>query len=520
MPKIRIIYESGEPERVIDFHFMGRRRPELHAALSAFARESGRFYLFDSVQFSPRVADAAEHRRRLADLVQRSRAFVVDVANADALDKTGGQVEFGPRYVEGAAGGAVLVGRAPATAAFAAQFGWPDAVLPLDENPATIRALVRALDEDPARCERIIMIQHGKLKYDGRKGVIAGLRLKLTQEEQEKIEKPLTTNPEAYEFYLRGRDVLFQYISHSFDDRDLGTAVKMFQEAIRLDPLFARAHYGLGRCYVHYGQGYGGQHYFHLAEEALQRALELDPDIPGAHLQMVYVYLYRGEKNKALATLADARREAPSDPTVFIIAGMLYRLNGLYDKALKQYDRLLELNPRDVVIASYNRGRLYTYRHEYEKAIAEFEKARAVEPEHPLVKAFLAMTYFNQDRIEECQTLLEEVLRDHPHFDAVQVPLAWCYSRRGWHDEARALITDRVKEVAAADHDVAVWLASLYAMENMRDEAIDWIRQAIKLGNENYPLYADNSRLDNLRCDLRFVDLMNELKQHWEERRK
>ena len=350
--------------------------------------------------------------------------------------------------------------------------------------------------------------------------VIAGLRLKLTQEEQEKIEKPLTTNPEAYEFYLRGRDVLFQYISHSFDDRDLGTAVKMFQEAIRLDPLFARAHYGLGRCYVHYGQGYGGQHYFHLAEEALQRALELDPDIPGAHLQMVYVYLYRGEKNKALATLADARREAPSDPTVFIIAGMLYRLNGLYDKALKQYDRLLELNPRDVVIASYNRGRLYTYRHEYEKAIAEFEKARAVEPEHPLVKAFLAMTYFNQDRIEECQTLLEEVLRDHPHFDAVQVPLAWCYSRRGWHDEARALITDRVKEVAAADHDVAVWLASLYAMENMRDEAIDWIRQAIKLGNENYPLYADNSRLDNLRCDLRFVDLMNELKQHWEERRK
>ena len=152
---LRFAPASPEPERVIDFHFMGRRRPELHAALSAFARESGRFYLFDSVQFSPRVADAAEHRRRLADLVQRSRAFVVDVANADALDKTGGQVEFGPRYVEGAAGGAVLVGRAPATAAFAAQFGWPDAVLPLDENPATIRALVRALDEDPARCERI-----------------------------------------------------------------------------------------------------------------------------------------------------------------------------------------------------------------------------------------------------------------------------------------------------------------------------------------------------------------------------
>jgi eukaryotic-like serine/threonine-protein kinase len=56
-------------------------------------------------------------------------------------------------------------------------------------------------------------------------------------------------------------------------------------------------------------------------------------------------------------------------------------------------------------------------------------------------------------------------------------------------------------------------------MENMRDEAVEWIRTAIQLGNENYPLFADNPRLDNLRCDLRFIDLLNELKRKWEERR-
>jgi serine/threonine-protein kinase len=271
---------------------------------------------------------------------------------------------------------------------------------------------------------------------------------------------------------------------------------------------------------VHHGQGYGGNHYYELAAASLERALGLDPGIAGARLQMVYVYLHRGEKEKALATLADARRDAPNDPTVFIIAGLLYRLSGLYDKALKQYDRLLELNPRDIVIASYNRGRLYTYRHEYDKAIAEFENARAVEPEHPLIKTFLALTYYNQGRIDECQQLVEEVLGDHPHFEAVQVLLAWCYSRRGRSSEARALITDTVREVAAADHDVAIWLASFYAMENMRDEAIEWIKRAIALGNENYPLFADNSRLDNLRCDLRFIDLMSDLKKRWEERRR
>jgi TolB-like protein/Flp pilus assembly protein TadD len=349
--------------------------------------------------------------------------------------------------------------------------------------------------------------------------VIAGLKLKLTDEEQQKLDKPLTDNPEAYEFYLRGRDLLFQYISHSFDEHDLDDAIKMFQEALRLDPKFSRAYYTLGRCYIHHGQGYGGHNYFELAEAALTRALELDPKLAGARLQMVYVYLNRGEKDKALATLAEVRRERPHDPTVFIVAGLLYRLNGLYDKALRQYDKLLELNSKDIVIAGYNRGRLYTYRHEYDRAIAEFEKARAVEPDHPLIKTFQAVTYFNMGRVEDCRRLVEEVMQHHSHFEPLQVLLGWCYSARGEHEKAMALITDQVKATAAADHDVSVWLASLYAMENKRDDAVPWLQKAVSLGNENYPLFADNARLDNLRCDLRFIDLMSKLKAMWEERR-
>src|SRR5262245_24772896 len=163
--------------------------------------------------------------------------------------------------------------------------------------------------------------------------VISGLKLKLTEEEQQKIEKPLTTNPEAYEFYLHERDLLFQYMSHTFDDSDLDVAIRMFKEAVRLNTNFARAHYALGRCYVHHRQGYSRSEYFDLAEKSFLRAMELDQNIPGAHLQMVYVYLHRSEKEQALTTLADVQRLAPNDPTVFIITGMLYHLNNLYDKA-------------------------------------------------------------------------------------------------------------------------------------------------------------------------------------------
>jgi eukaryotic-like serine/threonine-protein kinase len=216
--------------------------------------------------------------------------------------------------------------------------------------------------------------------------------------------------------------------------------------------------------------------------------------------------------------LADVRRERPNDPTVFIIAGMLYRLNGQYEKALKQYDRLLELNPKDVVWASYNRARIYSYQGRYEEALAELERGRKVEPEHPLIKIFTASVWFNQGRIAEAQSLAEETLQQHPHLDALRVFIARCLSAQGRHAEARALITAQVKETAAADHDIAFWLASFYAMEDLRDEAIEWLHRAIKLGNENYPYFAENKKLDKLRDDPRFIKLLAELKECWEKR--
>lgn len=348
--------------------------------------------------------------------------------------------------------------------------------------------------------------------------VIAGLKLKLTEEEQEKIDRPLTNNPQAYEYYLRGRDLLFKYTARTFDDTELDLAIRMFEQAIKLDPNFARAHAALGRCYVHHAQGYGGEHYYDLAERSLQRALELEPELPSASLQMVYVLLHRGEKEQALSLLADVRREKPNDPAVLIIAGMLYRLNGQYEKALKQYDRLLELNPKDIVWASYNRGRIYSYQGRYEEALAELEKGRKVEPEHPLIKTFIASVLMNQGRVDEAQALAAETLQQHPHFEALRVFLARCLSAKGQHAEARALITDQVKATAAADHDIAFWLASFYAMEDLRDEAIEWLQRAVKLGNENYPYFAQNRKLDKLRDDPRFIALMQELKERWEER--
>jgi serine/threonine protein kinase/tetratricopeptide (TPR) repeat protein len=349
--------------------------------------------------------------------------------------------------------------------------------------------------------------------------LIAGLRLSLTDQEQERIDRLPTTNSKAYEFYLKGRDCLFRYSSHSFDEADLEGAIQMFHEAAGLDPAFAGAHAALGRCYVHHAQGYGGAEYYTLAERSLRRALEIDPGLAEARLQTVYVDLHRGDKRRAEATIEALRSETPGDPSVLLVGAMIHRIDGLYDEALADYARLIEVDPNARVLAGYNRARVFTYMGAPDRALAELEEARRIEPEHPLVKTFLAITLFNEGRVEDAQALVEEVLRQNPHFDGLLPVLGWCLSARGDHDRARAVVTDRVKDTAAADHDIALWLASLYAMEGMVDEGIEWCRQAVRLGNDNYPLFSSSGKLAGLRADPRFVDLLAELRITWEWRR-
>jgi TolB-like protein/Flp pilus assembly protein TadD len=244
--------------------------------------------------------------------------------------------------------------------------------------------------------------------------LLAGLRLRLTAEEQERIERPLTRSPEAYEFYLRGRDALLRYVLRTHDEADLDCAVKMMHEAIGLDPEFARAHATLGRCYVLYAQGWGGAENFVLAERSLKHALAAEQGLVEARLQMAYVDLHHGDKDEARARVAELAAEQPDDPSVLFVAGTIHRLDGLYERALAAYDRVLAVSPEDVVIVAFNRARVLTHQGRFEEAVAEIDRGRAAEPEHPLLKTFLAVALFNQGMVDDAQALLEDVLRQNP----------------------------------------------------------------------------------------------------------
>jgi len=342
--------------------------------------------------------------------------------------------------------------------------------------------------------------------------IVEGLRIELSPDEQNHFAHALTTNAEAYEEYLRGRDCLARYVNRTLAHEDFKSAVKHFCRATKLDPSFALAHSGIGVCYTRRVlKGFGDCRDYEYAEAEFVAALATDPQLIEARLHMIYIFLSRGEKRRAHREVERLRREAPNDAAAHIVAGTVYRLDGNYDKALRSFERAANLNPDERVVISYNRARVLMYEGRYGDAMKALEAGARLEPQHPLVKTFRARIRYYQNEIAEATHILREVLAENPQMDGIRPILAMCLCAHGRHEEARAELSEGTIKSASADHDIAYWLASAYALADDRDEAFNWLERAIALGNENRQWFERDPNWAKLRGDERFGQLMSRI---------
>jgi len=344
------------------------------------------------------------------------------------------------------------------------------------------------------------------------KSIVDGLRLELSPDEQAGLAQPKTVNAEAYDEFLRGRDRFARFIFRTVAADDCNAAIKHFNRAIELDPEFGLAYDGLGACHVNrVFKGLGGAEDFEEAEVAFNKALSIDGNIVEARMLMVFVLLWRGQKQKAREEVARMRREAPNEAVVYFVKATLHRLDGEYDRALRSYDRLVHLDPAAFVVVSYNRALIFLYQGKFAEAQKELDRAASVEPNNPLLRTFRALTMYYTRQVEEAEKILREVLEANPNLHGVRPFLAMCLSRLGKHEEARAELSDAVMRNAAVDPDIAYAVASVYALEGERDPAFEWLEKSVALGNENKGCFEGDPNLKPLRDDPRFGELMKRI---------
>jgi len=350
------------------------------------------------------------------------------------------------------------------------------------------------------------------------KRIVEGLRLELTPDEQHALAKGSTADAAASEEYLRGRDRLGQFIYHTIAREDVDSAIEHFRRAIELDPKFALAYSALGGCYVNRvlkGLGQAGDH--QKAKDAFTKALRLDPQLLEARMHMVFIYLTGGNKAKAREEVEALREQYPNDVGVHFVRGVLSRLSGQYERALRSFDRMARLNPAEGVVVSYNRARIFMYQGRYEDALAELDRGTAMEAEHPLVLVFRARVLYYRGEIDAATRILQQLLQKHPQMDGIRPILAICLSAQGEHTKANEQLTNKVRLAAEADYDISYWLASAYLLQGRQVEALRWLETAIGLGNENYPWFESDPNWADMQEDPRFQELMGNIKRDIEQ---
>jgi serine/threonine-protein kinase len=291
---------------------------------------------------------------------------------------------------------------------------------------------------------------------------------------------------------------------------DCNAAIEHFERAVQLDSSFALAHDGLGACYANrVFKGLGGAEDYAKAETAFNQALSLDPQLVEARALMIFVHLWRGQKQRARDEVARLRREAPNEAVVYFVKGTLERFDGEYERALRSYDRLAQLDPAAHVVASYNRAFVLLSMGRLDDAMVELDLAATTEPENPLLRTVRALALYYSGDIAAATGLMEEVLARHPNLHGARPVLAMCLGRQGRREEALRQITEDVKRTAAADQDMAYWLASAYAIADSPDEAIEWLGRAIALGNENRPWFRKDPAWAALQADPRVRKLLD-----------
>ncbi len=285
--------------------------------------------------------------------------------------------------------------------------------------------------------------------------VAEALNITLVEREQQALRSRPTENMKAYDYYLRGNE----YYNRSYLESDLRIAIKMYEKAVELDPKFAMAYAQLSRCHATMYWFY----YDHtserleMAKKAVDRALQLDPDLPEAHLALGRYYYYgHMDYDRALEQSAIVRKSQPNNSDLLSFIGYVQRRQGRFEEALANIKKASELDPLSNNVI-FELGQTFRWMRDYPEAMRCFDRAISLAPDVPgpyQGKAELYLLW--EGNKEKTRTVLEQAAKNISSFaDDVDIVLThvWLDIFDGKYQEALAQTTSSKLE-AFSSQDV------------------------------------------------------------------
>ena len=319
------------------------------------------------------------------------------------------------------------------------------------------------------------------------------------------------TNPhhldaEANEAYLRGR-----YFWNQFTPEGYRKAISYFQQAIQRDPNFAEAYSGLADSYNFLvvtdslSPAEGNPKTF----DAARKAIALDEGLAEAHSSLGTVKSRRFDWYGAERELKRAIALNPSYSVEHRIYAALLAAQGRHAEAWEQIREAMRLDPLSLPNNAELVRTLY-YARNYDQAIGQGQKAMQLDPNYARTHFWLGRVYSQKGMHREAIAAAEKILESMPDSTLGLTEMAYSLAAAGRQTEAREILR-RLDERSMSAFVPAYNLAIIHIALNEHDTAIMYMRQAFDERDWAFFVLAVEPRLDPLRKDPRFQEILAKL---------
>ena len=337
--------------------------------------------------------------------------------------------------------------------------------------------------------------------------IIEKLRLQLTDTEKKRLAKRHTRKTESYQLYLKGR---FYWNKRTAEALKRG--IEFFREAIEVDPTYALAYAGIADCYaiLNFFGDLSPKDSAIRAMAAAKKALEIDDSIAEAHSSLGLIKLiYEWDWQTAELELKRAIKLSPNYATGRDWYSAYLMATGKIDEALEEIKRAQELDPLSPIITTGLARQLY-YARRPEQAIAECLKILDMEPNFAPAHWFLGQAYEQQRKYNEAISELQKAVNYSGGRALMLGSLGHTYAVSGRTDEAQAVLTSLRDE--SRQNVPALTFAFIHAGLGENDAAFEWLDRAYAERFGWLIFLNVDPKLDNLRPDPRFTDLLRRLR--------
>ena len=337
------------------------------------------------------------------------------------------------------------------------------------------------------------------------RAIAGSLRPQLTSEASGKLAARPTANPQAYEFYLRGR---FHWNKRTKEHVLKG--LDYFQQAAALDPGYALAHTGISDSYQILGSNghLPSRETMPKARAAALRALELDPNLGEAHTALAMVLNVDRDYAAAEKEFRRGLELNPAYATGHQWYGNFLVSMGRLDEAIRELKGAVELDPLSPRI-NLNLGNALFSARRFDEAIPQLKKAR--ELGDPEVEQHLIAAHIFGEKIDALFDDLQARKVDAGRIAAARK----AFQQEGRFGLARVLLKPLyLSEDGKPLYESSAFLAWFAAMSGDKEKTLGLLEKAYEEGDSFavFGAFKSDPIFDFLRSDPRFQALLRRLK--------